>query len=113
MKRFFSYLCNILVLAMLVLQGCRGAKLSEADAQYARGEYYDAANTYRKVDNKLTKREERPLRGEVAYQMAECYRRLNIPARASGAYQNAIRSEYPDSMAHFYLAQQLHKEGKY
>ena len=113
MKRFFSYLCNILVLEMLVLQGCRGAKLSEADAQYARGEYYDASNTYRKIYNKLTKREERPLRGEVAFKMGECYRRLNMSARAAAAYQNAIRYHYPDSMAIFYMAQAQQAEGKY
>lgn len=98
---------------MLVLQGCRGAKLSEADAQYARGEYYDASNTYRKIYNKLTKREERPLRGEVAFKMGECYRRLNMSARAAAAYQNAIRYHYPDSMAIFYMAQAQQAEGKY
>lgn len=98
---------------MLVLQGCRGAKLSEADAQYARGEYYDASNTYRKIYNKLTKREERPLRGEVAFKMGECYRRLNMSARAAAAYQNAIRYQYPDSMAIFYMAQAQQAEGKY
>ena len=98
---------------MLVLQGCRGAKLSEADAQYARGEYYDASNTYRKIYNKLTKREERPLRGEVAFKMGECYRRLNMSARAAAAYQNAIRYHYPDSMAIFYMAQAQQAVGKY
>ena len=98
---------------MLVLQGCRGAKLSEADAQYARGEYYDASNTYRKIYNKLTKREERPLRGEVAFKMGECYRRLNMSARAAAAYQNAIRYQYQDSMAIFYMAQAQQAEGKY
>ena len=98
---------------MLVLQGCRGAKLSEADAQYARGEYYDASNTYRKIYNKLTKREERPLRGEVAFKMGECYRRLNMSARAAAAYQNAIRYHFPDSMAIFYMAQAQQAEGKY
>ena len=98
---------------MLVLQGCRGAKLSEADAQYARGEYYDASNTYRKIYNKLTKREERPLRGEVAFKRGECYRRLNMSARAAAAYQNAIRYHYPDSMAIFYMAQAQQAEGKY
>ena len=98
---------------MLVLQGCRGAKLSEADAQYARGEYYDASNTYRKIYNKLTTREERPLRGEVAFKMGECYRRLNMSARAAAAYQNAIRYHYPDSMAIFYMAQAQQAEGKY
>lgn len=113
MKRLFHIFCPALLLAVLLLQGCRGAKLSEADAQYARGEYYDASNTYRKIYNKLTKREERPLRGEVAFKMGECYRRLNMSARAAAAYQNAIRYQYADSMALFYMAQAQQAEGKY
>lgn len=113
MKRLFHIFFPALLLAVLLLQGCRGAKLSEADAQYARGEYYDASNTYRKIYNKLTKREERPLRGEVAFKMGECYRRLNMSARAAAAYQNAIRYQYADSMALFYMAQAQQAEGKY
>ena len=113
MKRLFHIFCPALLLAVLLLQGCRGAKLSEADAQYARGEYYDASNTYRKIYNKLTKREERPLRGEVAFKMGECYRRLNMSARAAAAYQNAIRYQYADSMALFDMAQAQQAEGKY
>ena len=113
MRRFLSILNVALLIAVVALTGCRGAKLSDAEEQYARGEYYDAAGTYRKIYNKLTKREERPLRGEVAFKMCECYRRLNMSARASAAYQNALRYNYPDSMALFYLAQSQHNEGKY
>lgn len=104
---------TILALLALLLPSCGGAKLSTADEQMARGEYYEAAKTYRKVYNKLTKKEERPLRGEVAFKMAECHRRLNQSARASAAYQNAIRYGYPDTIAHLRLAQMLHAEAKY
>ncbi len=95
------------------LGSCRGAKLSVADEQMARGEYYDASRTYRKVYNKLTKREERPLRGEVAFKMAECHRRLNQYARASAAYQNAARYGYPDSTVFLRIGQMQAAEGKY
>jgi len=98
---------------MLALGSCGGAKLSVADQQMARGEYYDASKTYRKIYNKLTKREERSQRGEVALKMAECYHRLNMSARASAAYQNAIRYGVTDSIAKLRLAQMLHAEGKY
>lgn len=101
------------MVAVAMLSGCRGAKLSTADEQYARGEYHAAMLTYKKVYNKLTKREERPLRGTVAFRMGECYRHLNMAANASGAYRNAIRYNYPDSMALLYLAQSQHMEGKY
>ena len=99
--------------AVTLLHSCRGAKLSDAEEKYQRGEYFDAANTYRKVYNKMKSREERPMRGMVAFQMGECYRRLNMSARASAAYQNALRYEYPDSMAYFYLAHSQQAEGKY
>lgn len=103
----------ILVAVGFLLPGCRGAKLSTANEQMERGEYFDAAKTYRKIYNKLTKREERPQRGEVAWKMAECHRWLNQFARASAAYQNAARYGYPDSTLYLHMAQMLHAEGKY
>lgn len=111
MNRTIKYIVAAIVL--VVMAGCSGAKLSTANEQMARGEYYDASKTYRKIYNRLTKREERSQRGEVAYKMAECYRRLNMAARASAAYQNAIRYGVTDSMAVLRLAQSLHAEGKY
>ena len=96
-----------------LLVSCSGAKLSVANEQYARGEFYDAAQTYRKVYSKTNPRKERILRGEIAFKMAECYRRINMAPRSSAAYQNAIRYDYPDSMALFYLARSQQYEGKY
>lgn len=92
---------------------CGGAKLATANEQMQRGEYTDAAKTYRKIYNKLTKKEERPLRGEVAFKMAECHRHLSQFMRAAAAYQNAIRYEYPDSTVYLYLAQMQHASGQY
>ena len=63
-----------------LLVSCSGAKLSVANEQYARGEFYDAAQTYRKVYSKTNPRKERKLRGEIAFKMAECYRRINMVA---------------------------------
>ena len=101
------------LVAAALLASCGGAKLSVADEQMARGEYYDASRTYRKVYNKLTKKEERKLRGEVAYKMAECHRRLSQSARASAAYQNAVRYGYEDTLLQLHLAESLHAEGRY
>ncbi len=57
---------------MPLLPACRGPKLSVADEQFARGEYFDASKTYRKIYNKLNPREQRQERAQVAYKMAEC-----------------------------------------
>lgn len=111
MIRKCIYLVSVLLL--MAAGGCKKPDIAKADAQYKRGEYYEAANTYRKVYNKLKPREDRELRGRVAYQMGTCYRRLNMAARASAAFQNAIRYEYPDSTSWYWLGRSLQMEGKY
>lgn len=98
---------------IFALTACGGPKLSEAKAQYDRGEYFDAAKTYRKIYNKLTKKEERKQRGEVAYQLGLCHSRLRQSARAAAAFQNAIRYGWKDSTIYLQLARELHAEGKY
>lgn len=110
--KYFRYIL-FLLLATTFLTGCHAPKLSQANEQFDRGEYYDAASTYRKVYNKLTKKEERPLRGEVAYKMGLCYAKLNMAPRASAAFQNAVRYHYPDSNVLFKLAHAQQAEGKY
>ena len=112
MRRYVTAI--ILMIAMVILYtSCGTAKLSVANEQYARGEYYDAAQTYRKVYNKMRKKKDRPVRGQVAYMMGDCYRRLSMMPRAAAAYANAIRYEYPDSTAYFYLAQCQQAQGRY
>lgn len=97
----------------ITLAGCGGAKLSTANEQMARGEYFDASKTYRKIYNKLTKREERPQRGEVAFRLGQCSEKLNQYARAAAAYQNAARYGYADSTLRLSIARMQHAEGKY
>lgn len=92
---------------------CSGAKMSVADEQLARGEYFDAQKTYRKIYNKLNPRDQRKQRAEVAAKMAECYTRLGQDARAAAAYQNALRYGYPDSTLLLNLADAQHGQGNY
>lgn len=108
-----SFLFISFFVILLTLTGCKSAKLVDAEAAYARGEFFDAQKIYKKVYNKLTKKEDRSLRGEVAFKLGLCYNKLNMAPRASAAFQNAIRYEYPDSMAYFYLGKALQAEGKY
>ena len=104
---FLSFFCGVLMLG-----SCKTAKLSDALKKHALGEYYDAAAIYRKVYTK-TPAKNRTQRGLVAFNMGECYRLINNPARAASSYRNAVRYKYPDSSAVFYLAQMLHKCGQY
>lgn len=110
MKNFYTYI--LLSLLITVTSSCGGAKLATADEQMARGEYFDASKTYRKVYNKL-ERNQKALRGEVAFKMAECHRMLRQNARAWAAYTNAQRFGYEDSILSLRLAETLHSDGKY
>lgn len=112
-KRHIYILSAAVLSAVMLLPGCKSVKMTDADDTLARGEYFDASKMYRKIYNRLTKREERPLRGEVAYKLGTCFQKLNRPANAAAAYQNAIRYEYPDSNVYLRLGQMLQASGKY
>lgn len=110
--RKFRHIIYILAAAMII-GACSTVKMSVADEQLARGEYFDAQKTYRKIYNKLNPRQQRKERGEVAWKMAECYARLGQDARAAAAYQNALRYGYGDSTILFSLARAQHGQGAY
>lgn len=108
-KRFPSLL---ILFSFLLFFSCNTAKLSDAVEKEERGEYYDAAQIYRKVYQK-TSSKKTILRGSIAFHMGECNRKANSPQRAVSAYQNAIRYQYEDSTAIYYAALMNHKLGKY
>ena len=97
----------------LWLMSCSAeSNMKKGDKFYAIGEYYDAATEYRKAYMR-TKPKERTKRGERAYKAADCFRHINYTARAIGAYQNAARYNYKDSIVYFYLAEMQRKNGEY
>lgn len=86
--------------------------MSDAEEKQRIGEYYEAAAIYRKVYTK-TSPKKRDLRGYIAYRMAECNRLINNTAKATSAYMNAIRYDYPDSTVYLRMGQMLQKTGRY
>lgn len=105
-----TYILFLLIVSSLY--SCKSAKLSDAEEKQRIGEYYEAAAIYRKVYTK-TSPKKRDLRGYIAYRMAECNRLINNTAKATSAYTNAIRYDYPDSTVYLRMAQMLHKTGRY
>ena len=106
------YLIMIGVVSMF-LTGCGADQaLKKGDKFYAMGEYFDAANQYKKAYSQ-TPAKERQQRGQRALKMAECYRHINYTQKAIAAYNNAIRYKQTDSMTYLYLAQQLMKNAQY
>ena len=111
MKAHFTiYVLFLLIVSSLY--SCKSAKLSDAEEKQRIGEYYEAAAIYRKVYTK-TSPKERDLRGYIAYRMAECNRLINNTAKATSAYMNAIRYDYPDSTVYLRMGQMLQKTGRY
>ena len=111
MKAHFTiYIFFLLIVSSLY--SCKSAKLSDAEEKQRIGEYYEAAAIYRKVYTK-TSPKKRDLRGYIAYRMAECNRLINNTAKATSAYMNAIRYDYPDSTVYLRMGQMLQKTGRY
>ncbi|MBR5030412.1 MAG: OmpA family protein, partial [Muribaculaceae bacterium] len=114
MKKIIYIIMSVLVVSTVMeMSSCKTAKMKDADEKYERGEYYAAAEVYRKIYNKLNRKEDRYQRGEVAFMLGECYRHLNQSARAAASYQNSKRYEWEDSLIPFYLAQAQQMEGQY
>lgn len=111
MKAYFTLLICIASLATMLFS-CKTAKLSDAEEKQRIGEYYEAAAIYRKIYTK-TSPKKRDLRGYIAFRMAECNRLINNTAKATSAYMNAMRYDYPDSIVQLRLGQMLHKAGRY
>ena len=101
------------ILVATLLFSCSTDKaIRKGDQFYAINEYIEAAKEYKKAYRK-TNPKEKSTRGVIAWKMAECYRKTNNAARAMGSYKNAIRYNYPDSLAHRHLADALLVTGNY
>ena len=104
---------------LYILTGCLGLwscgaeqALKKGDKFMAVGEYYDAAEQYRKA-YLHTPSKERTTRGERAKKLAECYRRLNHTNKAITALNNVVRYKKADSLTHLYLGQLYMRNGNY
>jgi len=97
----------------LLLDSCGAEQaIKKGDKFWAVGEYYDAAEQYRKAYAQ-TPNKDRALRGQRALKLAECYRRLNQTNKAITAYKNVVRYHQADSLTHLYLGQLYMRNGNY
>ena len=112
-RQFILLFLFIAIAALSIFNSCKSAKLSDAVAKEERGEYYEAADIYRRVYSKTSSSKKKILKGSVAFHMADCYRKVSNSKRAQTAYQNAIRFGYTDSTAVFYYALMLQHNGHY
>ncbi|MBE6265088.1 MAG: tetratricopeptide repeat protein [Prevotella ruminicola] len=102
------------VICVALLLGSCGAEqaVKKGDKFWAVGEYFDAAEQYKKAYTQ-TPSKERTTRGQRAKKLAECYRHLNQTNKAISAYNNVVRYKQADSLTHFYLGQLYMRNGNY
>ena len=112
MRKFVTIIYS--VVAAMFLMGCGGVDLAmkKGDKLYALGEYYDAAEQYKKAYAK-TPTKDKPSRGKRALRMADSYRRINYTQKAIAAYNNAIRFKQADTTALLHMGQLQLKNGSY
>lgn len=107
---------HILILAIVALQmlvSCGAdSYVRKGDKALALGEYYVAAEHYRKAYSK-TPASERDLRGERALKLAKSYERFNSNLKAVAAYRNAVRYNKASAEDSLQLAHLLLKNGDY
>ena len=106
------YLPAIFLIATLLVSCGVDKAIKKGDRYAAIMEYYEAAKEYKSAYRRISPKD-RKKRGTVAWKMAECYRKMNSPVFAVGAYQNAVRYGYPDSLALLYLADAQLEKGDY
>lgn len=108
-----NYTISVLLL-LLLLASCGSAdkSIKKGDAALALGEYAEAAGQYKRAYSQ-TPPKERTKRGAIAYKMADAYSRYGNIARAVGAYQNAVRYRYTDTLTYLKLGDALRIQGNY
>ena len=104
---------QFLLLWLLLLTSCgTESVLRKAEQSYALGEYYDAGALYKKAYTR-TDPKEKDKRAERAFMVGECYRRINLNAKALASYLNAARYGCTDSIVFKHLADLQLQKGDY
>jgi len=102
MNRTLPTLFSCFMLIFL-LGACSSQKIYKSGmSSVEKGEYFRSAEKFRKA---YRKDKDPQHRLEMAFQLAEAYRKLGDFGRAAIWYKNAIRRNYPDKKALFYCAE--------
>ena len=110
--RYTQVLLALILVLFVSAQSVSGQKkrLQKADAAFEAGEYFDAIDLYKDAYAAI---QNKPLKTEVVFKIAECYRLTNAPEKAELWYKKAVGRDYPDPIAVLYYAETMKKNDKY
>ncbi len=111
MKRF-RHIIFLALIALGVTACAVDKNLKRGEKYLAIGEYYDAANEFKKAYAKTSPKDKRK-RGERALKMAFCYDKSLQTQKAIAAYRNAIRYNVATPNDRLSYARLLMKNGEY
>ena len=107
-----KHIILILFVALMTTSCAVDKNLKRGEQYLALGEYYDAANEFKRAYSKTSPKEKQK-RGERAKKMAYCYDKSLQTQKAIAAYRNAIRYNVATKDDRLAYAQLLLKNGEY
>jgi peptidoglycan-associated lipoprotein len=100
--RISKLLCVLAATLFISVQAfAQSPKTKKADEAYNNWQWSEAIELYKKA---LTKIDNKALKAEVLYKVADCYKRVNDLKNAENSYAKAIKAKYPDPRAQLYMA---------
>ncbi|MFM8431553.1 MAG: hypothetical protein ACKOA1_02050 [Bacteroidota bacterium] len=106
-KRLFF--TALVMLSTMIATAQRGPTY-QADQAFLKGDYYDAANLYKKA---FTKEKNKAKKAEIVFKTAECYRMTNDTKNQEVWYAKAIKANIKEPEAFVRYADALKANGKY
>lgn len=104
---------SIALTLVIVCASCSlTSRIQKADKKFALGEYYRAADMYRKVYPQVPSKNKK-LKGSVAYKMGRTYFLLENNTKAETSFKNAVKYGSKDTLVYYYYAEALRSNGKY
>ena len=93
-----------------LLSSAQVKQAEEAEAAYKAGRYFNALELYKVAYTKETKA---AAKGDLIFQVAECYRALGDAPNAQVWYEKANKARHDDPIAYYHIAEALKEQGKY
>lgn len=105
-----SHIRYAIILLIIIFGSCTAKmKLKKADKAFNIGEYTKAIDRYKAINKDI---KEKQLKRDIAFNLAESYRRLGEYQRSQIWYRNALRRNHPNKFVALYYADALKASGK-
>jgi peptidoglycan-associated lipoprotein len=111
-KILFLLLASLFIVLFPESAEAQSRRLEKADKAFELRQYSEAVDLYSRSYRRV-RRKDRREGVRILYQQALCYKYMNDYRRAEAFFRRAVRSNYPDPVAVFYLADAMMKNGKY